>query len=214
MAAGMAAAAEEATGASATGRDLRTREGLPAAAAEERRPAAARCRSRRASERSVAGVIRHRRAAERPVTGVIRHGPAAAVAVPGVRGSRCVVPVAGVAPPAVSVPGEVRRTVRAEDWPRPDSPDPGRGEPRPAAVRGSVDVRVRRAVAVGGYARIRVGVRHPDPAVLLRVDPLPGRNGRLRLRLLVLILRLRRGLPLILGWGRELGRGLARNLFG
>src|SRR5205807_1933996 len=52
------------------------------------------------------------------------------------------------------------------------APQPRRSHPRPAEA-GAEDVLVRRAVAVGAFGHVLAAVRHPDPAVLMRVDPLP-----------------------------------------
>ena len=67
----------------------------------------------------------------------------------------------------------------------PKPQNPGRDDPRPTVDR-IVDVRVRLALSVRRHVRVGITVRHPDPAVLLGVDPLPGRPslrvGRSRLR--------------------------------
>jgi hypothetical protein len=84
--------------------------------------------------------------------------------------------------PAMSVPG-VPRTVEPGVRPGSPAPDPRRDDPCPAVGR-IVHIRVRRAVTGRRHVRVVVRVRHPDPAVLRRVDPLPfrSRRGR-RLRL-------------------------------
>jgi len=96
--------------------------------------------------------------------------------------SRRVVPAPWGPPPAVGEEGEVPRTVN-EERPRPPAPHPRSDHPRPSDDR-IVDIHVRFAVSVGRRVGVGVPVRHPDPAVLLRVDPLPGRRPRsLRLSL-------------------------------
>src|SRR5262249_32584281 len=99
-----------------------------------------------------------------------------------------------MAPPAVVARAD------AEVDPRAKAPDPRRGEPGPAVCR-RVDVR-RRILDAVRRVDVLVAVRHPDPAVLPRVDPLTaggGRDRRRRRRHLDAELRLRLWLRLLRG---------------
>ena len=86
------------------------------------------------------------------------------------------VPAPRIPPPAVAVPREARRSVDPEVRPRSPAPDPRRNQPGPS-VGGIVDVHVRFAVPGRRRVGVCVPIRHPHPAVLVRVDPLTRRNG-------------------------------------
>ena len=119
--------------------------------------------------------------------------PAAAARVSADDGAGCVVSAAprgaaAIAPPAVTrpiqpaIPGEVRRPPHSEVGISAPTPQPRRGNPRPAHAH-AVDVLIRRRRAVGSLHDVLLAVRHPDPAVLVRVDPLARllrRRGRRR----------------------------------
>ena len=101
--------------------------------------------------------------------------------VPGVPGR--VMPVTRVSPVAGAYQPKSKHDAHSEVRPRPQSPDPRSGDPSPAVCR-IVNVRGRGAIAVGRHVSVLVGVGHPDPAVLVRVHPIPGRQRRcLRLSL-------------------------------
>jgi hypothetical protein len=82
-------------------------------------------------------------------------------------------------PPAVAIPGELHRTANPEVRPGAEAPHPRSHHPGPTGGW-VINVGVRLTVSVRWHVRIVISVRHPDPAVLLRVDPLPRRNRRLR----------------------------------
>ena len=99
---------------------------------------------------------------------------------------------------------------------RRDSPPehPRRHDPAPPIARG-VDVLGRIHARLRRRVRVLRAIRHPDPAVLLRVDPLPLRGGRRRglshLRCRLGCLR-RRAFNRLLRGGRKLRRRCRRRL--
>ncbi len=95
------------------------------------------------------------------------------------QGSGRVAPPIGRPPVAAAVPGERPRAARAEGRPRSDAPHPRRGHPAPSEG-GVVDV--GEWLARTAWRHIAVGrvVWHPQPSILLRVDPRAGRRSRCR----------------------------------
>jgi hypothetical protein len=93
-----------------------------------------------------------------------------------------VAPALRLPPVAVAVPGEPIRPARPPVRPRPVAPDPRRGDPGPGPAVEHVLERLPGAAR--RHVREVIGGGHPDPAVLLRVDPLtvryPGARDRRR----------------------------------
>ena len=120
----------------------------------------------------------------------MRRRPVPAGAAPAASGPDRPTAVAVPAAVAVAVPAEARPPIHAEVRARADAPDPRRHDPAPAVGR-VVHVHVR--VGAGRQVRVPGAVGHEDPAVLPRVDPLPGRgrgsDGRRRRRKLFRIRR-------------------------
>jgi hypothetical protein len=105
-----------------------------------------------------------------------RRGPGAARREPSVKRAPPEVPPPGRPPPSVTVPGEAQRTDDPEVWPRPPAPHPGSNHPGPT-IGWIVDVCVRLARSVRRDVRVGVAIGHPDPSILLGVDPLAARVG-------------------------------------
>src|ERR1039457_2592678 len=131
---------------------------------------------------------------------------AAAIAAPAVAG-----------PVQAAIPTKAKGAAHAKVWIGAPSPNPGRGQPCPP-VAGVIHIGIRGGVVGRAFVGVLIAVRHPDPAVLLRVHPLArgrsliGRHGLLHLPRLRLNPRLNRRIWQLRGWCRRLqvGRGRGR----
>src|ERR1017187_7057370 len=146
-----------------------------------------------------------------------------AVGVSAAKSAAEAVSAATIAAPAVAgpvqaaIPTKAKGAAHAKVWIGAPSPNPGRGQPCPP-VAGVIHIGIRGGVVGRAFVGVLIAVRHPDPAVLLRVHPLArgrsliGRHGLLHLPRLRLNPRLNRRIWQLRGWCRRLqvGRGRGR----
>ena len=104
-------------------------------------------------------------------------------------------------PIQASVPAKAHRTAGAEVRIGTPAPNPRCRQPHPS-VAGVVHIGIGGCVVAGAFVGVLVSVRHPNPAVLTRVNPLAPTCRLNSPRGLLLNLRLRLGMGLGLDWWR------------